>query len=666
MGLLAPLFLAGLLAIGVPIVVHLVHRERKEPLAFPSLMFLRRVPFRSAKRQRIRYWLLFLLRTAALLLIATAFARPWIDREAPAAAAGEGGKDIVIMYDRSYSMSARGVQQRAQQAARDAVQNAGVRDRVAVIAFGEQAELLARLDGNRQQAMAAVQQLEPGSDATHFAPAFKLASSVLTNSRRPAELVVISDRQRIGWRNLEPVAVPPNTTLRVVDVTPNAVRNLAITDVKLARSEFAGRERIVPSARLVNRRNAAATVPVALRMSGRVQQTRNVTVPASGSMQVVFDAMFAGTTTGAVRIESSDDIASDNTAYFTTDVAGAPLVRVVSGNPDATYFFENALRAGDPNAFALHRGNANLSQADLQKANVVVLLESNGLAAATAARLEDFVRQGGGLVIAGGALRTPELVPLRGARRTVREDRPTALVDIDASHPVFEPFRATGAEQFTNIRITNYLRGDAAAGATIAARFDDGSPALLESRIGRGRVLYWASGMARSSGEFVLQPAFVPFVQQLVRHAAATAHVPASFTVGNVIDVNTFAAGDRDAVIVTPARERIRMQASERTRTLRIAEPGIYQIRGNDASSRTQTIAANVDITESDLTAVPAQSFQDAIAPVAAHATVELAQLTPLDREQQQGIWWYLLVIAFALLAFETLLGNRISSAWRT
>ena len=81
---------AGLLAVAIPIVVHLVHRERKEPLAFPSLMFLRRVPFRSARRQRIRYWLLFLLRTAALLLIATAFARPWIDRpQGSAARSGE-------------------------------------------------------------------------------------------------------------------------------------------------------------------------------------------------------------------------------------------------------------------------------------------------------------------------------------------------------------------------------------------------------------------------------------------------------------------------------------------------------------------------------------------------------------------------------------------------
>ena len=78
---LAPLFLLGLLAVAVPIIVHLVNRERRNAIAFPSLMFLRRVPFRSVRRQRIRHWPLFALRCLALALLALAFARPFLDRE---------------------------------------------------------------------------------------------------------------------------------------------------------------------------------------------------------------------------------------------------------------------------------------------------------------------------------------------------------------------------------------------------------------------------------------------------------------------------------------------------------------------------------------------------------------------------------------------------------
>ena len=667
MGLLAPLFLAGILAVGIPIFVHLVHKERKEPLAFPSLMFLRRVPFRSAKRQRIRYWLLFLMRTAALILIATAFARPWVRRDTPAGATTRGGKDIIVMVDRSYSMSAREVWPRASSAAKDAVEKAGAQDRVAVIGFGEQAELLARLDEPRTSAQVAAQGIEPGSEATRFAPAFKLAGSVLANSRGPAEIVVITDRQRSGWRNLEQVPVPPNTTVRVVDVGQQSLSNVVVTDVKLAKSTFAGRQRIVPSARLVNRGNEDITVPVELRLNDRTQQSRNVTVKAHSSAPVSFDAMFAGSTAGEIRVGRDDDVAIDNNAFFTTESSGAPNVRVISGNNDASFYFESALAAGGAGAFQIHRATAQLTAADLANANVLVFLETALPGGTMAERIQEFVRQGGSLIIAGvTSSRDHPLSLIRDGNASVREQNPASLVSIDALHPVFEPFRASSAGQFASARISRFQSGQAVDAAQVVARFDDGSPALLEQRIGRGRVLHFATGFTRAAGDLVLQPVFAPFVQQLVKHAASGRESRASFTVGNVVDVNSFAAPERDAVVLTPQGERIRLGASTSSRSLRIAEAGIYQIRGTGDETTTQMIAANVDPAESDVTPVGAEIFNDAITARDANSAVLPSALQPRDRESEQRIWWYLLLIAFAFLAIETFVGNRISTAWRT
>ena len=667
MGLLAPLFLAGLLAVAVPIVVHLVHRERKEPLAFPSLMFLRRVPFRSAKRQRIRYWLLFLTRVAALLLIATAFARPWINRDVATGASARDGRDIVVMIDRSYSMSAAPVWPRAQRTLRTVVEEAGAGDRVAVIAFGEQAEMRARLDEPRSSARAAVQAIEPGSEVTRYAPAFKLAGTVLAQSNGPAEIVVITDRQRSGWRNLEQVAVPAGTTVRVVDVSAPELNNIALTEVQLARSSFAGRLRIVPSARLINRSGQDVSVPVSLRLGERVQQSRNVEVKAHGTAQVTFDAMFASALAGEIRVDRGDDVAADNAAYFTTESNAAPVVRVISGNNDATFYFENALNAANTGAFAVQRTAQRLTPTDLQGVNVIVALETVLPDGAVGAQLEEFVRQGGGLVIIGDAgARAHPLSTLRNAQPVNRDNDPASLVSIDALHPVFEPFRATGASQFASARVTRFQRGVAVQGAQVAARFDDGSPALLERRFGRGRVLQFAGGMTRAAGDLVLQPAFVPFVQQLVRHANANQQARAAFTVGNVLDVNGFAAADRDAVVLSPSGERTPMPASPKSRTLRIAEPGIYQIRGAGAGATTVSVAANVDASESDLTPVGAELFQDAVTPRERNVNALPAALQPREREGRQSLWWYLLLIAFAFLAIETFFANRISTAWRT
>jgi len=51
--LLAPLFLAGLVALAIPVIIHLTQKTKKEAIQFPSLMFLSRVPYKTTRRQQI-------------------------------------------------------------------------------------------------------------------------------------------------------------------------------------------------------------------------------------------------------------------------------------------------------------------------------------------------------------------------------------------------------------------------------------------------------------------------------------------------------------------------------------------------------------------------------------------------------------------------------------
>lgn len=85
---LVPLFAGALAAIVVPLLVHLVHKERKEAVAFPSLMFVQRMPYQHASRQRIRDWLLFAARCLVIALLAAAFMRPVLARTAAASPGG--------------------------------------------------------------------------------------------------------------------------------------------------------------------------------------------------------------------------------------------------------------------------------------------------------------------------------------------------------------------------------------------------------------------------------------------------------------------------------------------------------------------------------------------------------------------------------------------------
>src|SRR5687768_12216547 len=129
MSFLTPLFFVGLGAIAIPVLVHLIQRERKRVIEFPSLMFIQRIPYQSVRRRRIRHCALLLLRAAAIALLVAAFARPFLPGGSPAIAAAGGTREVVILLDRSASMGYGDHWTRATAAARDVIQSIGTGDR---------------------------------------------------------------------------------------------------------------------------------------------------------------------------------------------------------------------------------------------------------------------------------------------------------------------------------------------------------------------------------------------------------------------------------------------------------------------------------------------------------------------------------------------------------
>ena len=89
MGFLAPGFLFGALAVGLPVYLHLLRKNTSTPLPFSSLMLFELRPPNATQRRRLRYWLLLALRVALLLLLAAAFAEPYVSKLVPASAGGQ-------------------------------------------------------------------------------------------------------------------------------------------------------------------------------------------------------------------------------------------------------------------------------------------------------------------------------------------------------------------------------------------------------------------------------------------------------------------------------------------------------------------------------------------------------------------------------------------------
>ena len=134
---LAPWFLAGAVAVAVPVILHMLRREQTPALAFTAVRFLRQAPREQHRRRELRDIWLLLLRMLALIVLALAFARPYL-KSGEAATTGL----TVVAVDTSLSMSAKDQFERAQKAALSLVSAATGGDRVAAMAFDDRASLI--------------------------------------------------------------------------------------------------------------------------------------------------------------------------------------------------------------------------------------------------------------------------------------------------------------------------------------------------------------------------------------------------------------------------------------------------------------------------------------------------------------------------------------------
>src|SRR6476619_2519353 len=104
MNFLNPFFLIGGLTLAIPVLIHLVRREKTEIVPFSTLMFLLRVPKRAVRQQKIKNLLLMALRLLLLALLVGSFARPYLTQATEQSVSSQQNRGIVLLLDNSYSM----------------------------------------------------------------------------------------------------------------------------------------------------------------------------------------------------------------------------------------------------------------------------------------------------------------------------------------------------------------------------------------------------------------------------------------------------------------------------------------------------------------------------------------------------------------------------------
>lgn len=537
--------LGALAALAIPVLLHLLFRNRPRTVDLGTLQFLRIVLSDNARRRRLKRWILLALRLACVALLALLFARPYLLATEPPTV----DRLLVVLVDRSASMGFGAPGRpfdRALAEARATIAAAGSKAQVEIALFDSAVAPVKSLSGSGPVAPA------PSAAGTDYAAALAWARDRCASSRKAyRDVYVFTDLQRTGLDRGERVAMPAGVEVRVVDVGRTLPKNVAVTGLSASPSTVRPGGSATVTARVFNGSiKPLAGVPVRLHLeSGGAARDLDRTVDLAGgaTAEVAFalEDLPEGLWRGSAAVEVEGDVlALDDRRYLALVVAPPVVVRLIDGDPGAntanaeTYFLEAALRLAprgeqfadspfDPSVVAADApGRAAMER--LSDVGAVVLANVGALADVDLDNLSRFVASGGGLIVftgdrVGPAMGQALVAAGLGVGKVVGPvediELPWRLSRWDTAHPIFAPFADPEHGDLRRTMFTTITRIEPDPSARVLASFRGGHPALLERAHGRGRVLWFTSSCDRDWGDWPRGRMFVPLVHQMVSYA---------------------------------------------------------------------------------------------------------------------------------------------------
>jgi von Willebrand factor type A domain/Aerotolerance regulator N-terminal len=674
MSFLNPFFLLGVAALAAPILVHLVRRTRARKVQFPALVFIRQVPQRTIRRRTLHNLFLLLLRCLAILLIVLAFTRPFFSGGNAAKTTSTNGATVVLI-DTSLSMRREKLFANAQQRAEAIVDDARPGETLSILGFDKRYVVLNRFTADKDQLRAGISSAEAGWDGTDYEQALRGAESLLNENKTtgPRRIVLISDFHTAGWNAATASFKLGNATeLQTIDVgNNNSEPNVAVTNVE-ARGVIFGQKYLENLAVHINNfsDNPRDRVQVSFQINDQTVEKREISLGSRDTRIIEFTGfnLAEGANRCAIEI-GSDDFPHDNLFYFTLKRAvpakGLIIEGATRGRSDSLYL-QSALTTNDalPYTFTLKTTGA-VDPSGVSEYSLVILNDAGPVSAALAQSLARFVEAGGQLIIAIGphtdvnafnaSLGKISAVVLREVVQTKTNDT-VAITEVKFDHPIFEIFRESG--RLSSAQVIGYGRSEPQPNTTVLARYEDGSPTLIESRAGKGRVLLFTTSLGPSWNDLPLTPAYLPFVHQMIKYAGEREE-GSWFGLGQTFTVKKDRDGSAPA-IDTPGGARLSdtRSSAEGDTLVTAREPGFYRLR---YSAQPDFAAINVDGGEGDFTKL---NFTDFVAGVTGGAGnseggESNGNLTNEELEGRQRIWWSLLLLALLLLITESVLARR-------
>jgi len=710
MSFLAPLFLAGALAIGLPILFHLIRRSTREKTIFSSLMFLQPSPPTLSRRSRLEHLLLLMLRCAAVILLALGFARPFLKHVFPVTQSSRPAKRMVVLLDTSASMRRQNLWTAAKEKAEAVARQAEPHDQVAFFTFDRQLDSLIAFEewnstaaGDRLALVRSrLADVNPGWGSTHLDTALIRAAEMLVEGEEAQfagvrQVVLISDLQEGSqiralqgheWpKGVEVIAEPVKVSTRnnagiqlVSDADDKTYAGDSVVRVRVSNASDSKKEQFQVG--WAGSDGAYAMKPTDVYVPGGQSRTVALPVPATN---VLFDRI----------VLKGDDEPFDNTVFVVPPGRTQIAVLYFGGDSDSNeqqplFFLNRAFQETRSQQVRVvaHRPSTPLSGDEIERATLLVV--TGPLAASEAVALREAVARGKMILFAPtDASVGSSLNSILGTQLPLTEKRfdnsplhhsitPSLhqsyamLAQIDFRHPLFAPFADPRFSDFSKLHFWRYrsANADAVPEARVLAKFDSGDPAMLEIPVGKGRVILWAACWHPADSQLAVSSKFVPLLYSLLEYSGAVPPAPEQYFVGARVPLNiqvlqgSHPAGTPPLPIQVPDGSvlEIKSGATNFSETLM---RGIYSV---GTAPRLTRFAVNLEPSESRTAPMPVDELERLGVPTGHAAPVALSEadrktrLQNSELEARQKLWRWFIVATLGVLMVETWLAGR---TWR-
>jgi hypothetical protein len=704
MHFLAPALLLGLIAAVLPVIIHRIGRRRARPVRFAAMELLLRAEREVSARRRLRDVALLIARTGLAAALPLAFARPFTEVRSDLPAVTTHSQSAVIVLDDSASMRRRLHRDEtpfdvARSRAREIVEHLSPDSEIALVLASEGSTApVAELSSDRPRVAAALAGISCSARRADFAAALRRASQALSGSARGDRLIyVVTDLQATGWEDVGPSLLAGGPEIVVLDASGGEPwNNRAVVGLGAEPAPEEGAQGIAVVAEIANfSAQPVHGLGITLRLDGAEVARGFIDVPAGGRARKRFVHTVSGGARHAEVVIDHDGFALDDRRACRVEASRGLRVLLVDGDPrtvrteDEAFFLEAALRAGGSNFSVTTVLPDDLANRDLASFGAVFLANVARPSATAAAAITRYVENGGGLFISVGDRVDPDawnqtmktVLPqplglkrsasaLPGARpegETVDLRPAERLAPIDRRHPLLAAFPARG-EGLASARFFQFLLlapVPEAPGRRIVLRYENGSPALVDAEVGRGRVLLLTTSVDREWTDLPIRPGFLPLVQEAARYLAAvpSGDATASITVGGKREL-TLGAEDRrlevvkpngDSRSLTPAAHGGDARARHAVLFEETDEPGLYRVRAARADGTVEerpdaAFAVTLDPSESDPTRLADDKRPDRVNGRSASG--------PAPRRRME-LWHALGAASIVLVLMESLLTVR-------